>query len=163
MWTESVKAPEKFWARQAKTELVWFKPFTKVLQWKVPFAKWFLGGKLNVAHNCLDRWLDTPSRTRPRSSGRANRPPTASPGEERTLTYRTASPRGLSFRQRAQAKRIKKGDRVIIYLPMIPEAAIAMLACTRIGAVHSVVFGGFSAQSVADRDQRFRSAHGHHG
>jgi acetyl-CoA synthetase len=151
LWNESVNSPEKFWAKQAKNELVWFKPFNKVLQWKPPFAKWFLGGKLNVAHNCLDRWLDTPVANKAALIWEGEPATDGKPGEERTLTYRQLHREVCRFANVLRRHGIRKGDRIIIYLPMVPEAAIAMLACTRIGAVHSVVFGGFSAQSVADR------------
>jgi acetyl-CoA synthetase len=151
LYDESIRSPEKFWDKQAKNELVWFKPWKKVLDWKIPFARWFVGGQLNVSHNCLDKWLGTPHANKaaliwegePAAPGKA--------GEERTLTYKQLHHEVCLFANVLKRNGIKKGDRVIIYLPMIPEAAIAMLACTRIGAVHSVVFGGFSAQSVADR------------
>ena len=151
LYAESVKSPEKFWARQAREELVWFKPWKKVLQWKAPSARWFTGGKLNVSANCLDKWLGTPTANKaaliwegePATTGRA--------GEERTLTYRQLHREVCRFANVLKARGIRRGDRILIYLPMVPEAAIAMLACARVGAVHSVVFGGFSAQSVADR------------
>jgi len=151
LYKESVAAPEKFWAKQAKQELVWFKPWTKVLKWEEPFAQWFVGGQLNVSHNCLDRHLGTPVANKaaliwegePAGPGKA--------GEERTLTYKQLHREVCRFANVLKRHGIAKGDRVLIYLPMVPEAAIAMLACARIGAVHSVVFGGFSAQSVADR------------
>ncbi|HAV61024.1 MAG TPA: acetyl-coenzyme A synthetase, partial [Verrucomicrobiales bacterium] len=150
-YNESIRSPEKFWGKCAKEELVWGKPFTKVVQFKAPNAKWFLGGKLNVSANCLDRHLD---------EGRGNKaaliwegePATnGTPGEERVLTYRQLHREVCRFSNVLKRNGLKKGDRVLIYLPMVPEAAIAMQACARIGAVHSVVFGGFSAQSVADR------------
>jgi acetyl-CoA synthetase len=151
LYNESVRSPEKFWDKQAKNELVWFKPWRKVLEWKQPFSKWFIGGQLNVSHNCLDKWLGTAHANKaaliwegePAAPGKA--------GEERTLTYKQLHREVCQFANVLKRNGIKKGDRIIIYLPMIPEAAVAMLACTRIGAVHSVVFGGFSAQSVADR------------
>ncbi len=151
LYKESISSPEKFWARQAKNELVWFKPWTRVLQWKAPNAKWFAGGKLNVSFNCLDRHLTSATANKaaliwegePATMGKA--------GEERVLTYRQLHREVCRCANVLKRHGIRKGDRIIIYLPMIPEAAIAMLACTRIGAVHSVVFGGFSAQSVADR------------
>ena len=152
LYNESIRSPEKFWSKQAKSELVWFKPWKKVLEWKAPFAKWFVGGQLNVSHNCLDQWLGTPTANKaaliwegePADSG-TGVPPV------RTLTYKQLHREVCLFANVLKRNGIKKGDRLIIYLPMVPEAAIAMLACTRIGAVHSVVFGGFSAQSVADR------------
>ena len=150
---ESIQSPEKFWAKQAKNELVWFKPWKKVLQWKVPDVKWFLGGKLNVSHNCLDRWLNTPTANKAALIWEGEPATDGKPGEERVLTYKQLHREVCRFANVLKRHGIKRGDRIIIYLPMIPEAAIAMLACTRIGAVHSIVFGGFSAQSVADRIQ----------
>ena len=151
LYNESVKSPDKFWAKQAANELVWFKPWKTVCQWKEPVAKWFVGGQLNVSHNCLDRWLNTPHANKaaliwegePEAPGKA--------GEVRTLTYKQLHREVCLFANVLKRNGIKRGDRVMIYLPMLAEAAVAMLACTRIGAVHSVVFGGFSAQSVADR------------
>ena len=151
LYQESIRSPEKFWARQAKNELIWFKPWKKVLQWKEPFSKWFLGGQLNVSFNCLDRHLDTPVANRAALIWEGEPASSSKPGEERVLTYRQLHREVCLFANVLKRNGLKKGDRVIIYLPMVPEAAIAMLACTRIGAVHSVVFGGFSAQSVADR------------
>ena len=153
LWTESVKNPERFWSKHAKTELVWMKPFNKVLQWKEPFAKWFLGGRLNVSANCLDRWLDTDVANRAALIWEGEPATDGKPGEERVLTYRQLHREVSRFANVLKRNGIGKGDRVIIYLPMVPEAAISMLACTRIGAVHSVIFGGFSAASVADRIQ----------
>jgi acetyl-CoA synthetase len=151
LYNQSIKAPEKFWAGQAKNELVWFKPWKKVLQWKEPFAQWFLGGRLNVSYNCLDKWLDTPTANRAALIWEGEPATDGKPGEERVLTYKQLHRDVCRFANVLKRNGISKGDRVIIYLPMVPEAAIAMLACARIGAVHSVVFGGFSAQSVADR------------
>lgn len=153
LYKESINSPEKFWAKQAKNELVWFKPWKKVLQWEEPLAKWFVGGQLNVSHNCLDRHLGTSIANKaaliwegePAAPGKA--------GEERTLTYRQLHYEVCRFANVLKRNGIQRGDRVLIYMPMVPEAAVAMLACARVGAVHSVVFGGFSAQSVADRIQ----------
>ncbi|HZV34011.1 MAG TPA: acetate--CoA ligase [Verrucomicrobiae bacterium] len=151
LYNESIKSPEKFWAKQAKNELVWFAPWKKVLQWKAPFAKWFVGGKLNVCYNCLDRHLNTPTANKAALIWEGEPAGAGIPGEERTLTYRQLHREVCKFANVLKRNGLKKGDRVIIYLPMVPEAAIAMLACARIGVIHSVVFGGFSAQSVADR------------
>jgi acetyl-CoA synthetase len=151
LYAESIKQPEKFWGRQARNELVWFKPWKKVLQWKLPYAKWFVGGKLNVSFNCLDRHLNTPTANKAALIWEGEPAGPGNVGEERTLTYRQLHREVCLFANVLKRHGIKKGDRVIIYLPMVPEAAVAMLACARIGAVHSVVFGGFSAQSVADR------------
>jgi acetyl-CoA synthetase len=151
LYRESVRQPEKFWARQARQELVWFKPWKSVLQWKLPYAKWFSGGRLNVSYNCLDRHLDTPTANQAALIWEGEPAGPGRPGEERTFTYKQLHREVCLFANVLKRNGVGRGDRVIIYLPMVPEAAIAMLACTRIGAVHSVVFGGFSAQSVADR------------
>jgi acetyl-CoA synthetase len=151
LYNESIKSPEKFWGKQAKEELVWFKPWKKVLQWKAPSAKWFVGGQLNVSYNCLDRHLNTPTANKAALIWEGEPAGAGIPGEERTLTYKQLHHEVCKFANVLKRNGMKKGDRVIIYMPMVPEAAIAMLACTRIGVIHSVVFGGFSAQSVADR------------
>ena len=151
LYRESIQSPEKFWGRQAKAELVWSKRWTRVLKWEEPYAKWFVGGQLNVSHNCLDRHLDTPRANKAALIWEGEPAAPGKPGEERTLTYKQLHHEVCLFANVLKRNGIKPGDRVLIYLPMVPEAAIAMLACARIGAVHSVVFGGFSAQSVADR------------
>src|SRR6478672_1772729 len=144
MYRESIKSPAKFWAREAK-ELIWNRPWKKVLKWKAPFAEWFIGGRLNLSENCLDRHLDGPRRNKAAIIWEGE------PGEIRTLTYQQLHHEVCKFANVLLRNKIRKGDRVIIYMPAIPEAAIAMLACARIGAVHSVVFGGFSADSIRDR------------
>jgi len=144
MYRESIRAPDRFWARQAK-ELIWHKSWKKVLDWKPPFAKWFVGGQLNLSENCLDRHLAGPRRNKAAIIWEGE------PGEKRTLTYQQLHREVCRFANVLKRNKIRKGDRVIIYLPTTPEAAIAMLACARIGAVHSVVFGGFSADSIRDR------------
>jgi acetyl-CoA synthetase len=143
-YRESLRHPDKFWAREAR-ELRWQKPWKKVLHWKAPFAKWFIGGKLNVSENCLDRHLDGPRRNKAALIWEGE------PGDKRILTYQQLHREVCRFANVLKRNQIRKGDRVIIYLPTIPEAAIAMLACARIGAIHSVVFGGFSADSIRDR------------
>src|SRR5216117_3353022 len=144
MHRESIRQPAKFWAREA-SELVWRARWKKVLQWNAPFAKWFVGGKLNISENCLDRHLTSARRNKAAIIWEGE------PGDKRTLTYQQLHHEVCRFANVLKRNKIKKGDRVIIYLPAIPEAAIAMLACARIGAVHSVVFGGFSADSIRDR------------
>ena len=144
MYRESIRQPAKFWAREAK-ELAWRAPWRKVVDWKPPFAKWFVGGKLNVSENCVDRHLAGSRRNKAAIIWEGE------PGDKRTLTYQQLHREVCRFANVLKRNNIKKGDRVIIYLPNIPEAAIAMLACARIGAVHSVVFGGFSADSIRDR------------
>jgi acetyl-CoA synthetase len=144
MYRESINRPEKFWAREA-SELVWQRRWKSVLKWKAPFAQWFAGGKLNVSENCLDRHLTGPTRNKVAILWEGE------PGDKRALTFQQLHRDVCRFANVLKRNKIRKGDRVIIYLPTIPEAAIAMLACTRIGAVHSVVFGGFSADSIRDR------------
>src|SRR6266702_4621797 len=151
LYQESIRSPEKFWGRAAQNELHWFKPFTKVLQWQEPYAKWFGGGRLNVSYNCLDRHLGTPTANKAALIWEGEPAGPGKPGEERTFTYKQLHHQVCSFANVLKRNGIIKGDRVLIYLPMVPEAAIAMLACARIGAVHSVVFGGFSAESIKDR------------
>jgi len=144
LWEESIVKPDKFWAREA-SELLWQQKWTKVLEWKEPFAKWFVGGHLNVSENCLDRHLGTPRQNKAAILWEGE------PGEKRTLTYQQLHREVCRFANVLKAHKVKKGERVIIYMPMVPEAAIAMLACARIGATHSVVFGGFSAEAIRDR------------
>ncbi|MFV1951100.1 MAG: acetate--CoA ligase [Nitrospinota bacterium] len=135
---------EKFWAGFAE-ELHWFKKWEKVLDWKPPHAKWFVGGKLNVSYNCLDRHITTWRKNKAAIIWEGE------PGDQRTLTYRDLYREVNKFANILKKLGVKKGDRVAIYLPMIPELVIAMLACARIGAIHSVVFGGFSAEALRDR------------
>jgi acetyl-CoA synthetase len=137
--------PEDFWARQAE-RLHWFKRWSRVLEWNEPFAKWFVGGQLNVSDNCLDRHLAGPRKNKAALIWEGE------PGDSRVLRYQDLHRETCKFANVLKSLGIKKGDRVTIYMPMVPELAIAMLACTRIGAVHSVVFGGFSAEAVADRN-----------
>src|SRR5215471_457398 len=143
LYRRSMDDPEGFWAEVAR-QLDWARPFTRVLDWKPPYARWFEDGQLNVSYNCLDRHLAK------RGDQLALRWE-GEPGETRDLTYRELHAEVCRFANALKSLGVKKGDRVAIYLPMIPEAAIAMLACTRIGAPHSVVFGGFSAEALRDR------------
>jgi acetyl-CoA synthetase len=139
---------QRYWARLAKEQVHWFTPWRKVLDWKPPFAKWFAGGKTNVAYNCLDRHVEG------RDAWRRNKAAIVwegEPGDARVLTYGDLHREVQKFANVLKGLGIRKGDRVALYMPMIPELAIAMLACARIGAVHSIVFGGFSADSLRDR------------
>ena len=135
---------EKFWADFAR-ELEWIRPWKKVLDWKPPRAKWFLGGKLNASVNCVDRHVAGPRRNKAALIWEGE------PGDQRILTYRELLREVGKFANVLKKLGVRKGDRVTLYLPMIPELPIAMLACARIGAIHSVVFGGFSAESLRDR------------
>jgi len=137
--------PEKFWADLAETQLHWFQKWDTVLDWKPPFAKWFDGGKMNISYNCLDRHLTTWRRNKAALIWEGE------PGDSRTFTYAQLHREVCQFANVLKQLGVKKGDVVGIYMPMIPEAAIAMLACARIGAPHSVVFGGFSAEALRDR------------
>jgi acetyl-CoA synthetase len=140
--------PERFWAQMAKEHVTWFRPWKKVLQWKPPHAKWFVGAQTNVAYNCLDRHLSGDN------SWRRNKAAIiweGEPGDSRVLTYGQLHREVCKFANVLLGLGVSKGDRVAIYMPLVPEAAIAMLACARIGAPHSVVFGGFSAESLRDR------------
>src|SRR6202011_447478 len=136
-----------FWAKQAN-RLSWETPFTEVLDWSGrPVAKWFVGGKLNVAYNCVDRHVE---------AGNGDRVAIlfeGEPGDSRAITYAELKDEVSKAANALTELGVVKGDRVAIYMPMIPEAAVAMLACARIGAAHSVVFGGFSAEAVASRVQ----------
>ena len=140
----SMDDPEGFWREEAG-RLRWIAPFKQVLDWHAPFAKWFVGGQLNVADNCLDRHLAGPRRNK------AALVWVGEPGDVRVLTYHALHREVCKFANVLKALGVRAGDRVGIYLPMIPEAAVAMLACARIGATHSVVFGGFSAEALRDR------------
>jgi len=144
IYTQAAKNPEKFWASMAG-ELVWHKKWKKVLDWNPPDAKWFVGGKLNITESCLDRHIATARRNKAALIWEGE------PGDKRTLTYFELYRQVNKFANVLKKMGIKKRDRVAIYLPMIPELIIAMLACARIGAVHSVVFGGFSPESLRDR------------
>ena len=130
---------------QQARKLDWFKPWDKVLEWNPPHAKWFVGGKLNVSYNCLDRHIKNGLRNKAAIIWEGE------PGEQRTLTYWDLYREINKFANVLKGLGVKKGDRVAIYMPMVPEAVIAMLACARIGAVHTVVFGGFSAEALTDR------------
>ncbi len=144
MYQESIRRPDKFWGRLAR-ELAWKTSWEKVLEWKPPFAKWFVGGGINVSENCLDRHLTGATRNKAAILWEGE------PGERRTLTYQQLHREVCVCANILLRNGVRKGDRVLIYMPLIPEAAIAMLACARIGAVHSVVFGGFSSESIKER------------
>jgi acetyl-CoA synthetase len=144
LYEAAARDMEGFWAEQARA-LDWIRPWDRVLEWTLPHAKWFVGGQLNVSANCLDRHLSGPSRNKAAIIWEGE------PGDRRVLTYWDLARETRRAANALKQLGVRKGDRVAIYLPMIPEAAIAMLACARIGAVHSVIFGGFSAESVRDR------------
>jgi len=142
--TEASADPEGFWARMA-AELHWFKKWDTVLKWTPPHAEWFGGGKINISYNCLDRHLTTSRRNKAALIWEGE------PGDQRTLTYQQLHSEVCKFANVLKRQGIAKGDRVALYMPLIPELAIAMLACARLGATHSVIFGGFSSTALIDR------------
>jgi acetyl-CoA synthetase len=144
VYARAARNPEAFWAGIAR-ELHWSRPFRTTLDWRPPHARWFTGGRTNLSWNCLDRHLETPVRHKAALIWEGE------PGDERTLTYAQLHREVMRCAAALKGLGVRKGDRVTLYLPMIPELAIAMLACARIGAVHSVVFGGFSAEALRDR------------
>ncbi len=153
IYKKSVDDPERFWAEMAEKSLTWYKKWDKVLEYDFnkPSIKWFIGGKLNASVNCLDRFVNTPVRNKAAIIWEADG------GTYRTFTYQQLYTEVNRFANVLKKKGVKKGDRITIYLPMIPELPIAMLACARIGAIHSVVFGGFSSKSLRDRIQDCKS------
>jgi acetyl-CoA synthetase len=145
LYDEAAQDDEGFWARQASDLVEWVEPWHTILEWELPFSKWFIGGKLNVSANCLDRHV---------AAGKGDKVAIhweGEPGDTRTITYADLLTEVSKFANVLKGLGVQKGDRINIYLPMIPEAAVAMLACARIGAPHSVVFGGFSSHALADR------------
>jgi acetyl-CoA synthetase len=151
LWQRGKDDPEGFWAEQAERKLHWFRKWNRVLDWKPPHSRWFIGGTTNACYNCLDRHLDGPRKNKAALIWEGE------PGDSRVLTYHQLHRETCKFANCLKKLGIQKGDRVTIYMPMIPEAAVAMLACARIGATHSVVFGGFSAEAVADRNNDAKS------
>jgi acetyl-CoA synthetase len=145
LWNEAAADPVAFWGKQAE-ELHWFKPYEDVLQWDPPHARWFVGGKTNVSYNCLDAHLDSERKNKAAIIWEGE------PGDQRVLTYQMLHYEVCRFANALKKLGIQQGDVVSIYMPMVPELAIAMLACARIGAVHSIIFGGFSSEAIADRN-----------
>ncbi len=144
LYEEAAEDPAAFWAKQAE-ELHWFKKWDTVLEWEEPFAKWFVGGKLNISYNCLDRHLSTWRKNKAAIIWEGE------PGEIKTITYLQLHQEVTRFANVLKSLDVKTGDRVAIYMPLVPALAVAMLACARIGATHTVIFGGFSADAIRDR------------
>jgi acetyl-CoA synthetase len=145
LYEEAKQDPVAFWERLAREELHWFKDFDQTLEWDEPFAKWFVGGETNVSYNCLDAHLES----------RGNKAAIiweGEPGDQRTLTYEQLHHEVCKFSNVLKKLGVGTGDVVSIYMPMVPELAIAMLACARVGAIHSVIFAGFSAEAIAERN-----------
>ncbi len=146
LWDQAAADPPAFWAKLAKDELHWFKPFKEALKWNEPFAEWFVGGQTNASYNCLDKHV---------AAGRGDRTAfiwEGEPGDKRMLTYAQLLAEVKKFANVLKSLGVKRGDVVSIYMPLTPELPIAMLACARIGAIHSVIFAGFSAEAIADRN-----------
>ncbi|MDQ3749575.1 MAG: acetate--CoA ligase, partial [Acidobacteriota bacterium] len=144
IYNEAAEDPEAFWASVAES-LHWFKKWDKVLEWNEPHAEWFVGGRINASYNCLDRHLETWRKNKAAIIWEGE------PGEVRTLTYQQLHRQVCKFANVLKKVGVKTGDRVALYMPLVPELAIAMLACARIGATHTVIFGGFSADAIRDR------------
>lgn len=144
LYAEAEADPQAFWAKQAEN-LSWFRKWDTVLEWNEPFAKWFTGGKINISYNCLDRHLDTWRKNKAAFIWEGE------PGEQRTLTYLQLHSEVCRFANVLKKLGVQTGDRVALYMPLVPELAISMLACARIGATHTVIFGGFSADAIRDR------------
>jgi acetyl-CoA synthetase len=144
LYDEAAADVPAFWAKQAES-LDWFKKWDTVLDWNEPFAKWFVGGKINISYNCLDRHLATETANKKAFIWEGE------PGEQRTLTYRELHAKVCQFTNALIGLGVETGDRVALYMPLVPELAIAMLACARLGAPHTVIFGGFSADAIRDR------------
>jgi acetyl-CoA synthetase len=150
LYRQSIDQPEVFWGNAAR-ELHWFAPWTQVLDWKPPYAKWFVGGKTNVSYNCLDRNVDAGKGDKTAILFEAEPMAPGQAPEVRRISFRQLRDDVCRFANGLKRLGVKKGDRITIYMPMIPEAAVAMLACARLGATHSVIFGGFSSQAIVDR------------
>lgn len=144
LYAEAAADPEGFWAEQAH-DIHWFKKWDKVLDWKEPFAKWFVGGKLNIAYNCLDRHLETSRKNKAAIIWEGET------GEIKTITYLQLHQEVSRFANVLKSLGVETGDRIALYMPLVPALAVAMLACARIGATHTVIFGGFSADAIRDR------------
>ena len=144
LYAEAAADPEAFWAKQAE-DLHWFKKWDTVLEWNEPFAKWFVGGKLNIAYNCLDRHLETSRKNKAAIIWEGET------GEIKTITYLQLHQEVSRFANVLKALGVETGDRIALYMPLVPALAVAMLACARIGATHTVIFGGFSADAIRDR------------
>ncbi|MCC7173582.1 MAG: acetate--CoA ligase [Bryobacterales bacterium] len=145
LYRRAEENPEQFWGELAQSELFWFEPFSSVLEWHPPNVKWFTGGKTNLAYNCLDRHLNTPRAAKTAILWEGE------PGDQRAVSYQELHRLVSRFANVLKARGLKAGDRAIIYMPMVPEAAVAMLACARLGVTHSVVFGGFSSEALKAR------------
>ncbi len=147
LYRRAAQDPEGFWSDLAERELDWFKPFSKALEWGPPSAKWFAGGTINACYNCVDRHLSTDRKNKPALIWEGE------PGDSRVITYQELHKLVSRFANVLKQRGMKSGDRAIIYMPMVPELPVALLACARLGIIHSVVFGGFSSEALKTRIQ----------
>ena len=152
LYARAQEKPEEFWGELAEKELFWFEKWSTAFEWAPPFAKWFAGGKTNASYNCLDRHLDTPRRNKVAILWEGE------PGDQRMISYHELHRLVCRFANVLKSRGLKAGDRAIVYMPMIPELPVAMLACARLGVIHSVVFGGFSAEALKTRIQDLEAA-----
>src|SRR5256885_14972736 len=152
LYEQAAANPEAFWGDLAEKKLHWFEKWSQTLDWKPPFAKWFVGGKTNASYNCLDRHLTTARKNKAAIIWEGE------PGEQRILTYQELHREVSRFANGLKSLGFKSGDRAIIYMPMVPELPIALLACARLGIIHSVVFGGFSSEALKVRIQDLDAA-----
>ena len=152
LYDRAAEKPEEFWGELAEKDLAWFEKWNHVLEWNPPFAKWFVGGKINVSYNCIDRHLDTPRKNKAAIIWEGE------PGDQRVITYQELHRLVSRFANVLKSRGLKAGDCSIVYMPMIPELPIALLACARLGITHSVVFGGFSAEALKARIQDLNAA-----
>jgi acetyl-CoA synthetase len=147
LYQRAADKPEEFWGELAEKELHWFEKWSHVLEWKPPFARWFAGGKINVAYNCIDRHLGTHRKNKVAILWEGE------PGDQRMISYQELHRLVCRFANVLKTRGLKAGDRAIVYMGMVPELPVALLACARLGITHSVVFGGFSAEALKARIQ----------
>src|SRR5438270_7936298 len=152
LYQRAAEKPEEFWGELAERELHWFQKWSHVFEWNPPFAKWFTGGKINASYNCLDRHLTTHRKNKVAILWEGE------PGDQRQISYQELHRLVCRFANVLKARGLKTGDRAIIYMGMVPDLPIALLACARLGIIHSVVFGGFSAEALKARIQDLEAA-----
>ncbi|MDQ6699079.1 MAG: AMP-binding protein, partial [Acidobacteriota bacterium] len=147
LYESAERRPAEFWGDLAERELFWFEKWSSVFEWQPPFVRWFVDGKTNVSYNCIDRHLETPRKNKVAILWEGE------PGDQRMISYQELHRLVCRFANVLKSRGFKKGDRAIVYMPMIPELPVALLACARLGIIHSVVFGGFSAEALKTRIQ----------
>jgi acetyl-CoA synthetase len=145
LYDRAAEKPEEFWGELAERELAWFEKWSHVFEWNPPFVKWFVGGKINASYNCVDRHLATHRKNKVAILWEGE------PGDQRQISYQELHRLVCRFANVLKGRGLKSGDRAIVYMGMVPELPVALLACARLGIVHSVVFGGFSAEALKTR------------